>query len=190
MHWFITSILNWLSRQLPSKVHDDPAYQKAHEFKNIFSPTEGVNYDWIEDYARLIYDRFDQADQTLDAKAESIIKVLGGGTGLLTLGAIINLPKLGLPVAIALAFSVLLALVAICTMNSVPKEQSCGGASMSPDSQHNTPPAPDPAGSQQTPNPATSAEPQSIDRDATSAQPGPAEQAEPQSIQASPATGK
>ena len=106
-------IWRWLNRQLPTKIHDDPAYQKAHEFKNTFSPKQDVDYDWIEDYARLIYDRFDQADQTLDAKAESIIKVLGGGTGLLTLGAIINLPKLGLPVAIGLAISILLALVAI-----------------------------------------------------------------------------
>jgi hypothetical protein len=51
------------------------------------------------------------------------------------------------------------------------QEQPSGGASVpaGPDSRSNTPPAPDPAGSQQTPDPAMSAEP--------------ARQTEPQSIQ-------
>lgn len=262
MAGLIDWILKWANKVLPTRIHDDPAYQKAHEFKDTYSPKEGVNYDWIQDYARLIYDRFNQADELLDAKAESIIKLLGGGTGLLTLGAILNLSKLGLPAGIGLGISLLLALVAIaiaawarvprqtflppsvawalkyadsygdaapskflaqwhlacegirlavrvkargvkvatgfafaalvaltlsffialCIMNNDANGQLSGGARMSSDSQNNTPPAPDPSGSPQTPDPATAAEPQSFERAASPGEPQPAEQAEPQSI--------
>ena len=84
MSRLIDRLSKWLNTVLPTRVHDDPAYQKAHEFKDSYSPKEQVDYDWVQDYARLIYDRFQQADESLDAKAESIIKLLGGGTGLLT----------------------------------------------------------------------------------------------------------
>jgi len=113
MAWLIDVFSKWANRLFPTRIHDDPAYQKAHEFKDTYSPKEGVEYDWVRDYARLVYDRFSQADESLDAKAESIIKVLGGGSGLITLGAILSLPNLGLPVAIGLAISLLVALVAI-----------------------------------------------------------------------------
>jgi len=98
---------------MPAACRRDPEYQEAHKSKETFSPKEDVDYDWVHEYALLIYDRFDQAEKALDAKAESIIKFLGGGSGLLTLGAIVNLRDLGLPVAMALGVSLLLALVAI-----------------------------------------------------------------------------
>ena len=275
------SLRDWLNRRIGVTIHGDPDYQKAHEFKDTFSPKEGVDYDWIEDYARLVYDRFDKAEQTLDAKAESIIKFLGGGTGLLTFGAIVNIQKLGLPVAVALGISLLLAVVAIaiaawvrlprqtflppsvgwalayanfyqdaarskflaqwhvacegmrlavdvkartvkiamrwtlgallalalsfavavCTMKVDGKEQIPGGASMGRNSSQNTPPAPDPAGAPQTPDPAmfaeppgpagghpgpdpaVSAEPQIVANNAPDGRREPAQQAEPQSIQ-------
>lgn len=267
-------LTDWISKRAnklsPSKIQDDPAYQSAHRFKDTYSPKEGVDYDWVEDYAKLVYDRFDKTDEALDAKAESIIKVLGGGSGLVTLGAILNLPKLGLPVAIGLGISVLLAFVAIgiaawvrvprqtflppsvawalkyadfyedaarskflaqwhlacegvplavrakargvrvamwwavaalaaltlsffiavCTMRGDTNVQPSGDPPMSSDSQNNTPTTPDPSGSQQTPDPAVSAEPQSFEKGATSGQVQPAQQAEPQSIRFSKDSGK
>jgi len=54
---------------------------------------------------------------------------------------------------------------------------------MSSDSQTNTPPAPDPSGVPQTPDPAIFAEPQTFERAASSGARQPAQQAEPQSIQ-------
>lgn len=104
-------VYSWLPR--PNSVHLDPEYQAAHEFKDQYIPKESVEYDWVVAYARLILDRFDQADQALDAKAESIMKVLGGGTGLLTLGGIINRPKLDAAVAASLCVALVLALAAI-----------------------------------------------------------------------------
>jgi len=263
MSWLIDRTSKWANKLLPTRVHDDPDYQKAHEFKDTYSPKEGVDYDWIQDYARLTYDRFQQADELLDAKAESIIKILGGGTGLVTLGAILNLSKLGLPAAIGLGISLLLALVAIavaawvrvprqtflppsvawaltyadfyreaapnkflaqwhlacegarlavrakargvkvatwfafaalvcltlsffiavCTIDDDGSGQLSGGSRMSSDTQHNTPPAPDPSGSPQTPDPAISAEPQVFEKGVGSGEWDPAAQAEPQSLQ-------
>jgi hypothetical protein len=73
--------------------------------------------------------------------------------------------------------------IAICTIDVVADDQAPGGARMSQDSQQNTPPAPDPAASQQTPEPAATAEPQTIEAGASSPHAQPAEQAEPQSLQ-------
>jgi hypothetical protein len=36
-----SSVSKWLNKLLPRKIHDDPAYQAAHKFKNTFSPKEG-----------------------------------------------------------------------------------------------------------------------------------------------------
>jgi len=54
---------------------------------------------------------------------------------------------------------------------------------MSTYSQDNTPPAPDPSGSSQTPDPAISAEPQVFEKGVGSGEWDPAAQAEPQSLQ-------
>jgi hypothetical protein len=254
-------LLAHLARWLPrlGKIHLDLEYQKAHDFKNLFHPKNGVDYEWVTGYARQIYDQFDQADQVLDAKAESIIKVLGGGSGLLTLGAILNLPKLPTGVLWCLAVALVLALlgiffaawvrmprqaflppsiawalaysdhygkdaenkflaqwhlacegmrlavrnkargvtlatwfasaalaavslaffVAILKIDEVNASNPAGGVQQmvqNPGSENSTPPAPDPSGVTQTPEPALQAEPQVINRGA------PATTAEPQSI--------
>lgn len=96
----------WLPR--PSDIRSDPDYQVAHDFKDSYEPSDGVDYKWVSTYARETYDRFEQANQNLDAKAESIIKLLGGGTGLVTLGAIVrsaDVAKLNMASLLLLAIS-------------------------------------------------------------------------------------
>ena len=112
---FLSLIGKWLERRLPkpTDVRFDAEYASAHRFKNAFTPQQGVDYHWVQTYAREIYRRLDEADQVLDAKAESIIKLLGGGTGLLSVGAIVNLPRLSGPVAACLLIALVLALAGI-----------------------------------------------------------------------------
>lgn len=65
----------WIPR--PSFIHQDPDYREAHRFKNEFEPDPEVEYTWVVSYAREVYSHFEKADEKLDAKAESIIKILG-----------------------------------------------------------------------------------------------------------------
>jgi hypothetical protein len=97
----------------PSRIHSDEAYRRANVFKDRFQPRDDVDYAWIQTYSREVYSRLEQADQTLDTKAESIIKLLGGGTGLLALGALINAPKIGILPVICICAALLAALFAI-----------------------------------------------------------------------------
>jgi hypothetical protein len=60
----------------------------AETYRKEFRPQEGVEYRWVCEYAKVNYDMLHDAFNTLDEKADTIIKHLTGGTGLLALGAI------------------------------------------------------------------------------------------------------
>lgn len=47
-----------------------------------------AEYKWVSDYAKIVWDDYNKACAALDEKAESIIKYLGGGTGLFVLGVL------------------------------------------------------------------------------------------------------
>lgn len=69
-------------------VERDPECREAAGFRMGFGPREKVVYDWVVDYAQDRYAEHDRAFSDLDGKAASIIGYLGGGTSLLTLGAL------------------------------------------------------------------------------------------------------
>ena len=112
---FFAFIQNWLNKHLfrPKNIRLNPDYARAHRFKNAFIPQEGVDYGWVRTYVRESYGKLEQADQNLDNKAESIIKLLGGGSGLLSIGAIVNLSRLSGWVAVCLLISLVFALAGI-----------------------------------------------------------------------------
>lgn len=62
--------------------------QDAIKFKNTFEPSDEVDYDWILDYAKDQYDHYVSVYRALDEKGSSIVGYLGGGAGLLMLGAL------------------------------------------------------------------------------------------------------
>jgi hypothetical protein len=96
------------------RIQFDPEYQKAHAFKNSFRPTKSPEeYRWVAEYAKFVLGQFQSAERTLDEKAESVMKLFGGGTGLLTLGAIVNLPKISVPTMVVLGIALILALFAM-----------------------------------------------------------------------------
>ena len=78
----------------PDKIFTDPEYAAAFQYKNDFQPKETADYDWVGEYAVFTYNELQTVERTLDAKAESIVKLLGGASGLLSVGAIINMEKL------------------------------------------------------------------------------------------------
>lgn len=108
----------------PSRVHLGQEYLDAHNFKNSFRPRDETDYTWVAEYAQIVYTRLDQADQTLDSKADALIRVLGGGAGLLTLGMVANIAKLSGPVVFALGIALAFALASICfaALARLPRE--------------------------------------------------------------------
>lgn len=68
---------------------DSPAYKYADEFYRNFKAQEGVDYTHAIQYARELYDRYNATDKLYDEKADSIIKYLGGGTGIIAAGALL-----------------------------------------------------------------------------------------------------
>src|SRR5262245_1635135 len=76
-------VISWLPKSY--KIEEDPDYASAVAFNAKFTPKEGKNYGWVLTYAEQNYKRLEGAFNDLDAKADNIIKYLGGGLGLLGL---------------------------------------------------------------------------------------------------------
>lgn len=70
----------------------------AVDFKNKFTPVEGVDYGWIEGYAKDLFSRYTTSFNDLDTKAGAIVGYLGGGAGLLTVGLIVAANSTQIPV--------------------------------------------------------------------------------------------
>jgi len=97
----------------PDYIPDDPDYRKAVEFEETFTPHSDRDYDWVWTYASENFGRLETMYKDLDSKADSIIRYLGGGTGLVTLGAIATISKETAPIVLWMVPSVLIALAAI-----------------------------------------------------------------------------
>lgn len=86
---------DWINRIW--KVTPDDDYEQSEDYKSAlnfyrdFEQKDGVDYSGIVDYARELYDRYDKTDKILDDKADSIIKYLGGGSALITFGALMSI---------------------------------------------------------------------------------------------------
>ena len=78
--------LAWWAQAATYKDHQP--YQEAAQFRRQFEPKDGVDYKWVLEYAKESYDRLERTYRYLDEKADAIIKYLGGGTALVTLGAL------------------------------------------------------------------------------------------------------
>ncbi len=69
----------------------DERYREAEKFEQEIQPEKEVNYDWVWDYACETHNHIWERCKELDNKANDIIKYLGGGVGLFTVGTIANI---------------------------------------------------------------------------------------------------
>src|SRR5579871_1263778 len=65
-------------------------YKAALEEYRGFQPQEGVDYAALIDYAKEQFERYEKTDRSLDEKANSIITYLGGGSAVITVGALLS----------------------------------------------------------------------------------------------------
>jgi hypothetical protein len=66
----------------------DETFEDAVKYLNSVEGKPGVDYEWALEYAKLLWEDWNNTFNVLDEKAESIIKYLGGGTGLFALGVL------------------------------------------------------------------------------------------------------
>ncbi|MEW6411480.1 MAG: hypothetical protein AB1483_03295 [Candidatus Zixiibacteriota bacterium] len=67
-------------------IEADPRYARADEFMRSFEPLDNRSYEWVYEYAIRTFEMADRSLDTLDAKAESMVRYLGPGSGILGVG--------------------------------------------------------------------------------------------------------
>jgi hypothetical protein len=75
--------------QLDANYEDCAAYKEALEFYQNFSHQDDVDYSAVVMFSRELFERYDKTDKALDDKADSIVKYLGGGSAVITAGALL-----------------------------------------------------------------------------------------------------
>jgi len=77
----------------PFSFQEDPTYLDAVDFRKTFTPKDGVDYKWAWEYSEKQYEHLQEQFRYQDEKADSIIKYLGGGAGLVAIGSIVAITK-------------------------------------------------------------------------------------------------
>jgi hypothetical protein len=105
--WLALKIRPWKGESDFTQSED---YKTALKAYNDFKKADGIDYSPVVTYARELYDRYDKTDKTLDEKADSVIRYLGGGSALITFGALLSL-KSDIPESRQLGIVLLLSLI-------------------------------------------------------------------------------
>lgn len=74
-----------------SEIEGRAPYREAASFAQSIEPRDGVDYQWIWDYSKEHYEMLCKVRSILDDKANDILKYLGSGTALFTLGVLANI---------------------------------------------------------------------------------------------------
>jgi hypothetical protein len=97
----------------PQFIAKDPVHQEVIDFLNNAKAAEGAEYGWTFEYAKTLWEYRNKTFAGLDEKAESIIRYLGGGTGLFAIGAIAKVETSSRWIAASALPAIICALVAI-----------------------------------------------------------------------------
>jgi hypothetical protein len=73
---------------IPSHIRDDESYRRAVSFMQNLQAKEGIDYGWVFEYAKSLWTERNSEFAALDNKADAIIKYLGGGLGLFSVGVL------------------------------------------------------------------------------------------------------
>ena len=97
----------------PPNVTKHPDHVEARAFLNSVTPKPGVDYTVALEHAKSVWEGEQKAYELLEAKADSIIRYLGGGTTLFTLGILSKIDASNYWIAVAALVPIAMALVAI-----------------------------------------------------------------------------
>jgi hypothetical protein len=73
---------------IPRHIRENEDYCHAVSFMQGLQAKEGVEYSWVFDYAKALWAERSGEFTSLDNKADAIIKYLGGGLGLFSIGVL------------------------------------------------------------------------------------------------------
>jgi hypothetical protein len=105
-------------REWQDRVRGTAGYQEALEYMRIAAGSADTDYEWVAEYAKVRWEELNEEYEAISEKADSIIKYLGGGAGLLALGLIAKGEHLNPGLILAAAPSMLAAIAAIvCAVN-------------------------------------------------------------------------
>lgn len=77
-----------MTSNLPASVLNHHDFQSAVHLVREIEPGDEIDYGWVCEHAALVWQDCDKSWNDLDAKADGIIRYIGGGTGLFTLGVL------------------------------------------------------------------------------------------------------
>jgi flagellar basal body-associated protein FliL len=125
-------IAEWLEHPIPDEDYEkSDDFKAAMEFYRIFKPQDNVDYGEPVKFARELYERYENTGKLLDEKADSIIKYLGGGSALITFGALVSLKidnqwscTLGIVALVSLLPSLVCAFLAVSSAINARKPQT------------------------------------------------------------------
>ena len=110
---------------LQAEIDADRSVRSAAVFNESFDPVEGVDYGWVEDYAKEAYLSLRQSLTKLDDKAATVINYLAGGAGLFTLGSLAGVAAAKVPPVVvwwaipSMTFAV--AAIVLATIARIPR---------------------------------------------------------------------
>lgn len=135
----IPTAYKWFFPPAPNGIgeyQDSPEYQQALEDYRKFEQQDGVSYEPVLTYARELAVRYEENGKAIEEKADAIIKYLGGGVAVLSLGAVLSV-KVDTSRSVGLALAVLVAFIpslyyAIRAVTSAVKVREPQGAASFP----------------------------------------------------------
>ncbi len=74
-----------LSGNLRGAIEAEPAFKEAQEFSKKYEPNHKVDYDWVRTHATEEFRYAESRVATIESKADSLVKYLGAGSGIVAL---------------------------------------------------------------------------------------------------------
>lgn len=103
----------WKALRDEPPVHEEEEYKSANDFKGKYQPKDGTDYSWVKEYAEFNFKQLLSANEALDSKADSFIRVFSGGSGLLSIGASLKLAEVSGWVALSWGLALLFAVIGV-----------------------------------------------------------------------------
>lgn len=105
-------ILRWFS--IVRFVNESQEFKNAWDFQKSYNPESGLDYRWVADHSVEEFKRLSRDVDSLDEKADSLIRYLGAGSGFISLGTLLAKEQSVTPLFPILVPTLCFLLVALC----------------------------------------------------------------------------
>ena len=114
--------LNW------EDIESDPNYIATRDFTKSFKPEKDVNYSWIYQHSKALFDDISAMIRNQDTKAENLMRYLAPGSGLIGIALVwfnsLNGSELYINILVAVGMGFLILGMLSCLSALVPHQQA------------------------------------------------------------------